>query len=64
MFQVNLVISRYREIALAYHPALQHPNPNLAYQIFAQAAEAFDVLYDRNPNIISAEKKYIYDQFG
>jgi hypothetical protein len=56
MFQVYKIIFRYREIALVYHPALQHPNPNLAYQKFAQAAEAFDVLYDRTPSIIQPKK--------
>lgn len=41
------ICAKYHEIALANHPALQHSNPNAAYQRFAQAAEAFDVLYDR-----------------
>jgi hypothetical protein len=47
LHQVIPNIQRYREIALANHPALHHKNPNAAYQKFAKAAEAFDILYDR-----------------
>ena len=46
MQQVNTITFSYRDLALAYHPALQHQNPNRAYQKFAEIAEAFDVLYD------------------
>lgn len=40
------ICASYRDLALANHPALQHANPNAAYQRFSQAAEAFDVLHD------------------
>lgn len=43
------ICAKYHEVALANHPALQHENPNLAYQRFAEAAEAFDVLHDSKP---------------
>ena len=32
------ICAKYHEVALANHPALQHENPNLAYQWFAEAA--------------------------
>jgi DnaJ-class molecular chaperone len=54
----------YRELALANHPALQHPNPNAAYQRFAQAAEAFDVLHDGKKWFYTVEKRQIYDEHG
>jgi len=47
MRSVYSFLHSYRELALAYHPALQHQNPNEAYRRFAEVAEAFDVLYDR-----------------
>jgi hypothetical protein len=38
MLAVNLNLYSYRDIALNNHPALQHQNPNQAYQVFSQAA--------------------------
>jgi len=48
--------SSYRKLALKYHPD-RNPNDKAAEEKFKEAAEAYEVLRDR-------EKRSLYDQFG
>lgn len=52
----NELKSKYRKIALKYHPD-KNPDDHEAEEKFKEAAEAYEVLSD-------PEKRQIYDQFG
>ena len=48
--------SAYRKLAMKYHPD-RNPGDKAAEEKFKEAAEAYDVLHDK-------EKRHRYDQFG
>lgn len=53
----NALKSAYKKAALKHHPDRNPNNPEAASKKFKEAAEAFEVLSDKN-------KRAVYDQFG
>ncbi|KAH9816105.1 hypothetical protein DFH28DRAFT_1094969 [Melampsora americana] len=53
----NALKSAYKKAALKHHPDRNPDNPEAASKKFKEAAEAFEVLSDKN-------KRAVYDQFG
>lgn len=58
------VQSRYRRLALKWHPKLCKEDLNTCYRNFCRVSEAYEVLHDSIPVGYPEEKKAIYDQYG